>query len=118
MLTSNVVAESIEGDKMDKEKTIELLRLLSTDLVELADAIDASFDPDTDENVRGLWEDVSETMNSVFAVMASEEEFDAKMEELVQKQMEESPQMSREEAEQSVLQDMEGEDDESDEEDL
>lgn len=101
-------------EPMDKEKTTELLRLLSTDLIELADAIDASIDPDTDENVRGLWEDVSETMNSVFAVMASEEEFDAKMEELVQKQLEESPQMSREEAEQAVLNDMEGDEETED----
>lgn len=105
MLMDNSVAE-----QMDKEKTTQLLRLLATDLNELADRIDGSIAPDTDENVRGLWDDIAETMESVFSVMASEEQFDEHMEELITKEMEEHPQLSREEAETIVLQHMDGDD--------
>ena len=100
-------------DSMDREKIVELLRLLSTELTELADAVEIS---DTDEHVRELWDDTSETMNSVFAVMASDEEFDASMEKLVDKEISEHPQLSREEAEEIVLQHMDGGDEDDDDE--
>ena len=102
---------------MDAGKTSELLRLLSTDLTELADTIDASIDAETDENVRGLWYDVSETMNSVFAIMASDDEYDERFEQLVEKELSEHPQLSREEAEQLVSQRMTGSESSEDEND-
>jgi len=106
-----MLMDATVADSMDREKIVELLRLLSTELTELADAVEISPDHDTDEHVRELWDDTSETMNSVFAVMASDEEFDASMEKLVEKEMSEHPQLSREEAEEIVLQHMDGDED-------
>jgi hypothetical protein len=111
-----MLMDAAVADTMDREKTSQLLRLLSTDLIELADAVDSSPDPDTDTNVREKWDDVSDTMNSVFSIMSSEEEFDAKMEELIQQKMQERPSLSRESAEEEVLNDMNGDDDDDDDE--
>lgn len=106
------------AEPIDRDKTVELLRALATDLNTLASTIQISLDPDNDNNVRNLWDEVAETMNSVFSVMATDEQFEANMEQLIQKAMSDDPTLSREEAEKAVLNDMDGgEDDETENED-